>query len=627
MTTYLLYGIFIIIAAIITKYSVPFMLSKANIPHSLVTVVNLALNVGTFLMTFLILYFLMQLQTPSQTIAEANITPDPTASSTPTETVAITNDLIDTPTSLPTRTPEPETTTPPTPTPAYLFQDTFDNDTNKWQLTTTDNAEQTIDNGKLILQLDPNPEAVAWTSVNDRFTDFEMEVDAGYRQGSDNHIYGLIVRKEDDDNFYQFALRQQTFNIWKYEAGEWQRIQNETPSEAINPPGQTNRLKLIAVDDQFQFFANDTLLADITDETFDAGGVGLLAAVFEAGEAAVEFDNLIINEADSDAFSDDTPEPTVQPGGGVYQLAFTKYESGSHNLYIANTNGGNQQLIFTRAAGPSFAPNKRRLFFYGEAGVNQQIRDGRVACEFGTISDGIVAVDLPSPLRDICEVQYDAWFCERKGVDLQAEPSDVCTANGISVYQNLDWKQGTARWASASPDNYAVAFDAKPGGERRIYFRSMLGANQSFHFELLGEQGAWSPNGQQMVYRSGRDNKTGLWISNRDDTGHTNITIGGTDSFPAWSPNGRTIAFSREVDGNWDIYTVNIDGSNLQRLTNAPGHDILPTYTPSGEIIFRSARTGSWGIWKMSGNGAGQRETIPNADVGPDWTFSRMDVK
>jgi TolB protein len=130
-----------------------------------------------------------------------------------------------------------------------------------------------------------------------------------------------------------------------------------------------------------------------------------------------------------------------------------------------------------------------------------------------------------------------------------------------------------------------------------------------------------------MVYRSGRDNKAGIWISNRDDTDHLLITNEGSDDFPAWSPNGQTIAFSRNVGGNIDIYTMNIDGSNIQRLTDAPNQDVLPTYTPSGDIIFRSARTGSWSIWKMSGNGDNQQQIISNADPGPDWAKGRMDVR
>jgi Tol biopolymer transport system component len=72
---------------------------------------------------------------------------------------------------------------------------------------------------------------------------------------------------------------------------------------------------------------------------------------------------------------------------------------------------------------------------------------------------------------------------------------------------------------------------------------------------------------------------------------------------------------------------MNTDGSNLRQLTTAAGHDTLPAYTPGGQIIFRSDRTGSWGIWWMNGDGSGQTEIIANAGVGPDWAFSKMDVR
>lgn len=322
-----------------------------------------------------------------------------------------------------------------------------------------------------------------------------------------------------------------------------------------------------------------------------------------------------------------TPAPVATAPPRNYQLAYTVWDGSFHNLYIADTRTNTTQLIFSRAAGPSWSPDKKRLFFAGEQGVDQQIRENRVACSFGTISEGIVAVDLPSPLRDICQVQADTWTCERKQIDIGLGPSDVCSANNIFVYQNLDWKVGSARWTRTSPSGDSVAFDGKPGGVYRTYFRAVDPISQQFHFEIPGEQASWSPDGERLVYRSGRDNKAGLWISNRDDSNATRITENGTDAFPTWSPDGRTIAFSREVNGNVDIYVVNADGSNLRQLTNAPNTDTLPVYTPDGGIIFRSARTDKWGIWQMRGDGGAQEEIIPNAGVGPDWAKSRMDVK
>ncbi len=320
------------------------------------------------------------------------------------------------------------------------------------------------------------------------------------------------------------------------------------------------------------------------------------------------------------------PTPTLVADSGTYQLAYTKWDGYFHNVYIADTNGRHEKFIINRAAGPSFSPDGRQLFFYGEEGVDHQERPGQPGCDFGTISNGIVAIDLTRPPGDVCATQTGAWFCERKGDDRQSVPSDVCIANGIRVFQNLDWKEGSARWASVAPDGDSVAFDGKPGGDYRIYFRSIRD-NQQYRIEIIGEQADWSPNARKLVYRSGRDNKQGIWISNRDDSGAVRITDGGSDSFPAWSPDGRTIAFSRDVGGNVDIYLVGVNGGNPRRLTTAPGPDTLPVFTPGGDIIFRSARNGSWGIWKMSGTGGNQRQIIANADVGPDWAYSKMDVR
>ena len=319
-----------------------------------------------------------------------------------------------------------------------------------------------------------------------------------------------------------------------------------------------------------------------------------LAAADEETEHAADL------EPTPTATATSTPPPatSASSGGGTFSLAYTKWDGGQHNLYVADTSGNGERLILGRAAGPSWSADGNTLFFYGEQGVDRQYING-IEYVFDGVSNGVVAMTA-SPL-----------------------PSSPDQAR---LTQGIDWKQGAARWTNVSPDGKMVAFDANFSGDFRIYF---LGTdeNQQFRFEIIGEQGDWSPDSQRLVYRSGRDGITGIWISNRDDSGHTNITQSGSDSFPAWSPDGRTIAFSRDEGGNVDFYTMSPDGSNLQRLTEAQGPDTLPTFTPTGDIIFRSARSGSWAIWKMSRTGGGQTEIIADAGVGPDWAFSRMDVK
>lgn len=333
---------------------------------------------------------------------------------------------------------------------------------------------------------------------------------------------------------------------------------------------------------------NDEAETEATDEPED-----LPADAIDTSEEASEHDADLV--VDAEATSEATATPV--PQSNTYSLAYTKWNGVQHDLYVGDTDGSTEQFIIGRAAGPSWTPDGGTIFFFGESGVDRQTING-VEYVFDGISNGIVAVTVSPLPRNIGQVQ---------------------------LFQGLDWKDGGARWANVSPNGQMVAFDSNRSGNSRIYF---LGTqdNSQFRFEIIGEQADWSPDSQRIVYRSGRDGKTGIWISNRDDSGHTLITNSGSDSFPTWSPDGETVTFSRDVGGNIDIYTVNINGSNLQRLTDAPGPDTLPVYTPDGNLIFRSARTGGWAIWKMNGDGTNQTQIIAGANVGEDWSYSRMSV-
>jgi phosphate transport system substrate-binding protein len=295
-----------------------------------------------------------------------------------------------------------------------------------------------------------------------------------------------------------------------------------------------------------------------------------------------------------------TPQPatsTPAPAASTYQVAFSRWDGGKHDMFIAKTDGSGEQFLLERAAGPSWSPDGQYLSFYGEEGVDHQVRNG-VEYVIPGITNGILWVKVANFPSDITQVEVGQYV-----------------------------REGSARWTAWSPNGDMLAFDATRGGpDRRIYF---LGTenNQQFSIEILGEQADWSPNSNQIVYRSGRDNKQGIWISNRDDSGARNITNDGSDSFPAWSPDGQTIAFHRESGGNVDIYVMNVDGSKVRRLTDAAGPDTLPAWTPDGRLVFRSVREGSWGIYIMNADGSDQQRIIGNADPGPDWAFGRMDVR
>jgi hypothetical protein len=86
------------------------------------------------------------------------------------------------------------------------------------------------------------------------------------------------------------------------------------------------------------------------------------------------------------------------------------------------------------------------------------------------------------------------------------------------------------------------------------------------------------------------------------------------------------IVFVSDRDGNSEIYTCNTDGSNITRLTNDPGNDGQPAWSPDGtRIAFISDRNGISGLYIMNADGSNvvQRtfSVDPNGILGhPTWS-------
>lgn len=232
-----------------------------------------------------------------------------------------------------------------------------------------------------------------------------------------------------------------------------------------------------------------------------------------------------------------------------------------------------------------------------------------------------------------------------------------------------------------SPNGRAVAYESSSsidvdihvldaGGERNL-------TNDPGHADRYP---AWSPDGQRLVF-SRQSPFTGLgplFLIGSDGTGATRLTTSGSvNEDPSWSPEGTLIAFISDRSGNRDIWTVRPDGTGLRQvtttpdiqeahvdwspdgtrvgydacrsatfpcpgttpdyeiltadpdgtnrtvITDVPGIDNNPAWSPDGtKIAFRSDRTGFTQIWVMDADGANPTQVTTGTfegGVDPAW--------
>ncbi len=94
----------------------------------------------------------------------------------------------------------------------------------------------------------------------------------------------------------------------------------------------------------------------------------------------------------------------------------------------------------------------------------------------------------------------------------------------------------------------------------------------------------------------------------------------GIDSSPNWSPDGKKIVFASNrhnlASSFTDIYVMNADGTNIQRLTFMGGSD--PAWSPDGQYI--AFYSYGRGLYIMQADGSEARQLVPFVGSNPSWS-------
>ena len=161
--------------------------------------------------------------------------------------------------------------------------------------------------------------------------------------------------------------------------------------------------------------------------------------------------------------------------------------------------------------------------------------------------------------------------------------------------------------ASYSPDGKSIVFCSNRSGAENLELYIMDSDGKNVR-QLTNAPGCYyggpffSPDGKRIIFRTDRQKKDNLQIHVIDVDGKNDRTLAENLAWVQWCPfwysDSKHILFaaadhSTMMRPNYDLYWMNVDSGKQQRITFAPGADILPVFTKDGKkMMWTSTRDG-----------------------------------
>jgi serine/threonine protein kinase/Tol biopolymer transport system component len=151
---------------------------------------------------------------------------------------------------------------------------------------------------------------------------------------------------------------------------------------------------------------------------------------------------------------------------------------------------------------------------------------------------------------------------------------------------------------SVSPDGSSLLVSDEPGTsfDGPLWALPVLGGLPRRLGNTLGHAGAWSPDGQRLIYAKGNE----LFLAKNDGAeSHSLVSLAGWPLAPQWSPDGKKLRLTLQDQKTnaTSLWEVSSDGKNPHPLLSGwhdPPSECCGVWTPTGKHFVFSSQGSIW---------------------------------